>query len=66
MSVFIALQVASARLMGKAGSPLFRTGSMACLGHEGRWALRSRMTLSSSRKSRTKAKKRSEEVGEST
>ena len=60
------MQAASARLIGKARSLLFTTGSMACPSHEGRWALRSRMTLSSAWKGRTRVKKRSEEVGEST
>ena len=61
----IELQAASARLIGKVGSPYFRSGSMACPNHESQWALKSRMVLSSAWKGRTKAKKRSEEVSES-
>ena len=66
MSVSIESHAASARLIGKAGKPLFKTGSMVCPSHEGRWALESRMILSSALKGHTNAKKRSEEVGEST
>ena len=66
MSVFIELQSAWARLIEKACRPLFNTGSMAFPSHEGRWALESRMILSSALNGHTNAEKRSEEVSEST
>ena len=62
----IAWLATSAGVVGKAGSPLPKSGFVARVNHEGRWALKGRMILPSAWKGRTKAKKRSEEVGEST
>ena len=62
--MLIESQAGCARLIRKARSPLFNTGSMAFPSHEGRWALESRMVLSSALKGHTNAKKRPEEVGE--
>ena len=65
-SVLIESQAAWAWLIGNVRNPLFTAGSMACPSQEGRRALKSRMILSWALKGHTNAKKRSEEVGEST